>query len=386
MKSVECSEFTQEIAQKDIEFCLANANTRKLMDFSGEFFRKNPHFYINGSDNVILPVSRTVKEGDTVLAVGASGDYMLDSILYGAKEVVNFDINSIQYYVCCLKIWAIQVLDYKEFIDFFTNFRTSNDYLNYKVFERIIAPFENEPAYPFWKRFARQRRIENVAARQIINELGDMLRMVGPAGTTNQEMLYVICTNVGPNMMPDKFSAMRLINVPDAQKDCFGYLSTEENYYKTRERLQDVKLSFVTAGVDELRDKLGSDKKFDAVFLSNIPYYLTTDIIVNSVQDQLMPMLNEDGVISIYHQGMRINWFTQRVANRKFKLQKVVGRDVDKGNAHYSFNMIALEQILNAHAQLVESGLDVSLEEIPTYGGATGIDVEVDIISNIRRR
>lgn len=386
MKSIECSEFTQDVAQRDIEFCLANANSRKMMDFQGEFFRKNPHFYINGSDNVILPVSRTVKEGDTVLAVGASGDYMLDSILYGAKEVVNFDINSIQYYVCCLKLWAIQVLDYKEFIEFFTNFRTSSSYLDYKVFDRIIAPFENEPAYPFWKRFARQRRIENVAARQIINEMGPMIRMMAPVGTTNQEMLYVICTNVGPNMMPDKFSAMRLINVPDAQKDCFGYLSTEENYYKTRERLQNVKLSFVTAGVDELRDKLGSDKKFDAVFLSNIPYYLKTDMIVSSINDQLMPMLNEDGVISIYHQGMRINWFTQRVANRKFKLQKVVGRDVDKSNAYYSFNMIALEQILNAHAQLVESGLDVSLEEIHSYGGATGIDVEVDIISNIRRR
>ena len=30
-------------------------------------------------------------------------------------------------------------------------------------------------------------------------------------------------TDIIFNMMPDKFSAMRLINVPDAQKDCFGY-------------------------------------------------------------------------------------------------------------------------------------------------------------------
>ena len=386
MKSIECSEFTQDVAQRDIEFCLANANSRKMMDFQGEFFRKNPHFYINGSDNVILPVSRTLKEGDTVLAVGASGDYMLDSILYGAKEVVNFDINSIQYYVCCLKLWAIQVLDYKEFIDFFTNFRTSSSYLDYKVFERIIAPFENEPAYPFWKRFARQRRIENVAARQIINELGPMIKMMAPVGTTNQELLYVICTNVGPNMMPDKFSAMRLVNVPDAQKECLGYLSSEENYYKTRERLQDVKLSFVTASVDEIREKVEDGKKFDVVFLSNIPYYLKTNIIVDSVQDQLMPLLNEDGIISIYHQGMRINWFSQRVNNKKFKLQRVIGRDYDKESTHYSFNIVALEQVLNAHAQLVESGLDVEMQEIPSYGGATGSNVEVDIISNIRRR
>ena len=386
MKSIECSEFTPEIAQKDIEFCLANANTRKLMDFKGEFFRKNPHFYINGSDNVVLPVSRTVKEGDTVLAVGASGDYMLDSILYGAKEIVNYDINSIQYYVCCLKLWAIQVLDYKEFINFFMNFRNSDDYLNYKIFERIIAPFEGEAAYPFWKRFAKQRRIENVAARQLINELGPMLRMMSPVGTTNQEMVYVICTNVGPNMMPEKFSAMRLVNVPEANKDCLGYLSSEENYYKTREMLKDVKISFVTASIDEIKDKIPEDKKFDVVFLSNIPYYLTTDKIVSSVNDQLLPVLNQDGVISMYHQGMRINWFSQRLENRKFKLQRVVGRDYDKESAHYQFNMIATGQVLDAHAELLASGLDISMEEIPSYGGATGSNVEVDIISNIRRR
>ena len=57
MKSIESSEFTQKIASSDIDFCLANANTRKLMDFEGEFFRKNPHFYMNSSDNVLLPVS-----------------------------------------------------------------------------------------------------------------------------------------------------------------------------------------------------------------------------------------------------------------------------------------------------------------------------------------
>ena len=35
------------------------------------------------------------------------------------------------------------------------------------------------------------------------------------------------------HMMPEKFSAMRLVNVPEANKDCLGYLSSEENYYKT---------------------------------------------------------------------------------------------------------------------------------------------------------
>ena len=169
MKSIESNEFTPKVATRDIEYCLANANTRKLMDFKGEYFRQNPHIYINGSDNVVLPVSRVVKDGDSVLTVGASGDYMLDSVLYGAKEVVNYDINAMQYYVCCLKVWALQVLDYQEFIDFFTNFR-SQIYLDYKVLDRIIAPFENEAAYSYWKRFSKQRRIESVAVRKIIND------------------------------------------------------------------------------------------------------------------------------------------------------------------------------------------------------------------------
>ena len=385
MKSIECNEFTQEIASKDIEFCLANANTRKLMDFKGEYFRRNPHIYTNGSDNVVLPVSKVVEEGDTVLAVGASGDYMLDSILYGAKEVVNYDINAIQYYVCCLKVWALQVLDYQEFIDFFTNYK-SKTYLNYKVLDRIIAPFEKEAAYSYWKRFSRQRRIEGVAASQIINEMGPMLQMFSGINATDEELSYVICTKIGPDMMPEKFSAMRLVNVPDARKDCFGYLSSKENYYKTRELLSDVKLSFVTAGLDELKDKIGKDKKFDVMFLSNIPYYLTTDIFVGSVNEQLLPLLKEDGVISFYHQGMRMRWFSQRLNDRKFKLQRVIGRDYDKEGTHYQMNMVATNNVVEAHAMLVASGLEVGMEEIPTYGGATGVNVETDIISTIRRR
>ena len=386
MKSIESREFTQKIASSDIDFCLANANTRKLMDFEGEFFRKNPHFYMNSSDNVLLPVSKLVKEGSRVLTVGASGEYMLDSILYGAKDVVNYDINSIQYYVCCLKLWAIQVLDYKEYIDFFTNFRTSNIYLDYKVFDKIISQFETESAYPFWKKYAKQRRIETVAARQIINEMGPMIKMFSPVQTTNQELMYVICTNVGPGIMPDKFSAMRLINVPEANKNCIGYLSSEDNYYKTREKIKEVNISFVTSGLDEIKDKVFEDKKFDVVFLSNIPYYLTTDKIVGSINEQLLPIISDDGIISMYHQGMRINWFSQRLENKKFKLQRVVGNEYDKGSVHYQFNMFATGQVLDAHAELVSSGLDVSMEEIPSYGGATGSNVDVDIISNIRRR
>ena len=60
------------------------------------------------------------------------------------------------------------------------------------------------------------------------------------------------------------------INVPEANKNCIGYLSSEDNYYKTREKIKEVNISFVTSGLDEIKDKVFEDKKFDVVFLSNI--------------------------------------------------------------------------------------------------------------------
>ena len=107
---------------------------------------------------------------------------------------------------------------------------------------------------------------------------------------------------------------------------------------------------------------------------------------VNSVNDQLLPILKDDGVISFYHQGMRMRWFSQRLNDRKFKLQRVIGNDYDKEGTHYQMNMAATNNVIEAHALFVQNGLSVSLEEIPTYGGATGVNVETDIISTIRRR
>lgn len=383
MINVCSSEFNQERAMKDITYCELNANTKSSLDDSGKFFIENPHFYLNSSDNVKRTVETTLCEDSVVLTVGASGDYMLDSILYGAREVVNFDINSIQYYVVCLKVWAIQTLDYSEFIEFFTDFRSSL-FLNHKIFEKIIAPFENEAAYPFWKRFARLRRIEDVASRNIINEMGFMLRRMLPYEVPDNELIFAINSSVGPKIMPEKFKGIRLINVPGADKECFGYISSEENYNKVRERINDVKLSFIVSSIEDIRDKIDENKKFDMIYVSNIPFYLGKDNIVSTVINQLIPLLCDNGAISCYHQGMRINWFKNKLSNRKFKIQKGFFNTKDP---LYMITIRNMNEVISANA-VIESNpnIIVEMEEIPTYGGTNSTNVDTDVLMLIKKR
>ena len=71
-----------------------------------------------------------------VLTVCGSGDQVLSSILYGAKEIDCFDSNRVAYYNLMLKIYAIKSLDYNCFIDFFgissTNVDKKNIYDSFK--------------------------------------------------------------------------------------------------------------------------------------------------------------------------------------------------------------------------------------------------------------
>ena len=54
-----------------------------------------------------------------VLSVTASGDQILNSILFGSKEIDSFDISRFPKYYFELKKAAIETLTRDEFIDFF---------------------------------------------------------------------------------------------------------------------------------------------------------------------------------------------------------------------------------------------------------------------------
>lgn len=81
-------------------------------------------------------------EGKDVVTVAASGDQYLGAVYYGAKKIDLFDINRISYYMACLKIASVRVLDYEEFIMFFHPLlegnRINKNFWNLKTLRRLL--------------------------------------------------------------------------------------------------------------------------------------------------------------------------------------------------------------------------------------------------------
>ena len=72
-----------------------------------------------------------VKDGDTIATVYGSGDFALDAVFHGAREVVGFDINEFQYPVGAFKTMSLEILSYS---DYFTFFQV------YQSFYSIVSP------------------------------------------------------------------------------------------------------------------------------------------------------------------------------------------------------------------------------------------------------
>jgi len=322
-----------------------------------------------------------VKENDIVLTVAGSGDYMFDAILHGAIKIVNYDINSIQYYVLCLKTWAMKQLEYEEYISFLTSY--SGQFLNHKIMRKVIDNYKENPAYPFWDHFTNARRVEESALLDLQgNPLVSAALEAGKAtGKANIEVVnYFLNTEAGPTLMPKKFKAIRLVQCARADREAFGYLSSKDNYEYVKERIDSVDISFVVSNILDIRDKV--DEKFDTIFLSNIPFYLAKETNIELIDYVLMPLLKDDGKISAYHQGMRLEWFKKVVKEDKFKISR---KDFDMASDSIQLSIDGVQNVLLSYRALVKMDYAIQLTEIPTYGGAPEMKPDTDILMLVKK-
>ena len=384
MEYIKSTEFDQSTAMEDIFYCFENAYSKADYNVgydNDQMFESNPHFYLNSSDNVREAVMGNVKPNDSVLTVGGGGAYMFDAILNGASKIVVFDINSIQYYVLCLKVWSMKQLEYMDYLNFLTSY--NRNFLNYKIMKKVIDNYQECAAYPFWDYFTKARRIEENAMQELkINPIIGAAILAGKAtGKANTEVVnYFLNTEVGPSLMPRKFKAIRLVQCGRADSEAFGYLANKDNYEYVKDRIDSVDISFVVSNVVDIREKI--DEKFDTIFLSNIPFYLAKETIISLIDDTLIPMLNEDGKISAYHQGMRLEWFKKVVKEEKFKISR---KDFDMACDAIQLNIAGVHNVLLAHRALVDMNYAIQLTEIPTYGGAPEMKPDTDILALIKK-
>ncbi len=380
MSSIKTTSLNKKDAKRDIDYCLKNARTKKCMD--EDYFTRNPHIYLNTSENVKEAVQSSVGEGSKVLTVASSGDYCLESIFRGADEVVNFDINQHQYYMTCLKYWAVLNLSYDEYCSCFRNFRRDDLlFMSDGLLRKAVSGFEREIAYPFWDRLIQERKREQDKVMEFLQSpsykiLTGYLGMHYPVGLID----YAInALDEYPEFRGG--NALRIFESPEAKEDTYGYLMTEENFNTLKERLRKAKVSFQTSDIRRIKNRLYGEEDFNAIFLSNIPFYIPSKDFVSAVDDQIAPLLAPGGEISYYCQNMSADWMIARQQDPNYHVPITnFGRDY-----MMALNQEGVERCIASYAKLTEN-YDVELEEIPAYGGTPGILAPTDVKVLVRRK
>jgi len=189
-------------------------------------------------------------EDKRVLTIIGSGDQVLNAMFYGAKEVIGFDINRNSLFLTELKISAILVLSYKEFLEFFSHTKEGFSHILYLKMKDFLSKEAEEYFGSLY---------ENVEG----GELG-----------------------------ASEYFRDRSKFIKNKEREINAYLEDNTAYEKMREILEHARPVLYVENILTLNEnKKISDKKFDIINLSNVPNYLTGKSFG----------LSEDNVLSYFH-------------------------------------------------------------------------------------
>lgn len=315
MKTITCEEINDDIVNHDVNMTFRKKPKKEKGLIDSSYFQNNSRVYINTNDQT-RSVTEDVPQGSHILTVAGSGDYLLDSIMHEAKSITAFDINRFQYYIVCLKLWAIQVLDYKEYVSFFTDI-TSPNFLSSSLINKIINNFKDEPAYEYLKSLAICRSIEEEIANDnlkkgisfheiaiLINQIQEFL-MKNPNAYGDIDSLYRNNLVLRASLYGSKqFKVGRILQYPLARPHFIGHMASKENFEATKMHIKSSDLFFMICDLLSLKNL---DKKFNRIFLSNIPYYLDENKAFKIITS-LVSVLKKDGVLSYYHHEFKAEW------------------------------------------------------------------------------
>lgn len=282
---------------------------------SNQMFEDAPTLYLNPTER--LHISNLVIPNEAFATVLAGADFAIDAAFHGANKILTFDINSNQYYPAALKIKALQNMSYDEYIAFLIN--NSNKYhLSPEIYTELKRRAERDQnlyAYMDEIMSAKKQAEQHVRSglRKITNgnialayqmgldldgmsecELEMAMSMVIPG--FNQSAFYRTFTGTGGHIAED------------------SYLENNDSYDKAVERVKNSKISFLKTDVTKLKTELEKHDtdfdKFGSIYLSNIPEYLTKTEFMKALNEELMPLLTDNGVIAYCIQATNIKTLT----------------------------------------------------------------------------
>lgn len=280
-------------------------------------FDEGPAIYVNATE--FLMMGDFVKENDSFATVLSHGDFALDAIYHGAKDITTFDINNNQLQMANLKFRALDKLDYDTFFEFFCDI-DSESYLSLDVYEQIKSGSKKELWFSFWDYLMKIREEEKFRIKR--SKYYDIVsKMISEADSFEGLNTSSTALKKGSDFSDLFFDKFLTVYDPSYKSSKFfnsvqgyggvkvkgSYLESQDTYLMTREKLKDATVRYIKSDVNSLRNKLIGqkiNKGFNSIYLSNIPEYLNSDIFFSTVNDQLMPLLKDDGVIVYCCQGV----------------------------------------------------------------------------------
>lgn len=120
----------------------------RYYNFKRESFSKISPCYLFSNENLREYYPHFQLKNSNVLTVCGSGDQVMSSILYDAKNIDTFDSNKLAYYNLMLKIAAVKTLTYENFLSFYSINDLNVDRL--KFYEKISSNITNREIKLFW--------------------------------------------------------------------------------------------------------------------------------------------------------------------------------------------------------------------------------------------
>ena len=205
-----------------------NTKNTNLSTVDSSHWDKGPVYLFSNENTAGTVKGMGDLSGRKILSVCASGDFVLDGYLAGAKQIDIFDINSYQYAALELKTHMVKNLTYERFKDFFFSEAYFFD-------TRLLQSFSDD--------------------------FSDLLK----------EFISTYKNVSGKHMFKYYGASFKWLKDVNA-----SYLKSSENYYSLRERLLSMpQIKFHKCTLEDLSAKI--TEKYDDMYFSNIYNYVVKE-------------------------------------------------------------------------------------------------------------
>ena len=228
------------------------------------------------------------------LTILGNGDQLIDMCLNGVNDIDAFDINPLtKYYYDLKKAALLSNITREQFLEYFCYYHypyyngINKHSFHPKTFEKI-CPYLDEESYKFWS--------------SLYDEYNHLEIRNGKSLFLGNELPYKILNQI------------------------INYLNNDTNFYITKERIKDLKFSFINEDANNLPNVL--KEKYDFIYLLNTIEKLFKKYLVsiNENQNQLsklqelknllntyFDLLNKDGVLILSYITKLFNKYNNNI-------------------------------------------------------------------------